>query len=60
MVSTTSATGMPQRSEIENLLNCWIQSKDITLFCGNGCAGAHDEVVKLAEAKSTGSTCVTW
>lgn len=40
---------MPQRSEIEQLAQALNEAKNVTLFCGNGCAGAHDEVVKLAE-----------
>lgn len=40
---------MPQTSEIAKLADALNQSENITLFCGAGCAGAHDEVVKLAE-----------
>ncbi len=40
---------MPQHAEIEKLAEALNQSENITLFCGAGCAGAHDEVIKLAE-----------
>ncbi len=40
---------MPQATEIEKLAQLLNESSNITLMCGNGCAGAHDEVVKLAE-----------
>ncbi|MEY1579192.1 ubiquinone-dependent pyruvate dehydrogenase [Providencia manganoxydans] len=40
---------MPQHSEIAKLADTLNQSTNITLFCGAGCAGAHDEVIKLAE-----------
>jgi pyruvate dehydrogenase (quinone) len=35
----------PDLSRLADLLN---QAKKVTLFCGAGCAGAHDEVVALA------------
>lgn len=40
---------MPQPAEIAKLAEALNQSENITLFCGAGCAGAHDEVIKLAE-----------
>ncbi|KPD03802.1 ubiquinone-dependent pyruvate dehydrogenase [Moellerella wisconsensis] len=40
---------MPQNSEIEKLAQLLNDSKNITLMCGNGCAGAHAEVMALAE-----------
>ncbi|EKT60927.1 ubiquinone-dependent pyruvate dehydrogenase [Providencia sneebia] len=40
---------VPQPTEIEKLAAALNQSENITLFCGAGCAGAHDEVIKLAE-----------
>jgi pyruvate dehydrogenase (quinone) len=37
----------PQLKALADLLN---GAKRVTLFCGRGCAGAHDELMKLAEA----------
>src|SRR5471032_1163362 len=39
----------PNASEMEKLAVALNGAKNITLMCGSGCAGAHDEVVKLAE-----------
>ncbi|MCC3701099.1 ubiquinone-dependent pyruvate dehydrogenase [Rouxiella badensis] len=39
----------PQGSEIAKLAELLNGSSNITLMCGSGCAGAHQEVVKLAE-----------
>ncbi len=39
----------PTASELEKLAAQLNAAKNITLMCGSGCAGAHDEVVKLAE-----------
>ncbi|MBF6635645.1 ubiquinone-dependent pyruvate dehydrogenase [Rouxiella silvae] len=39
----------PALSEIEKLAKLLNDSSNITLMCGSGCAGAHQEVVKLAE-----------
>ncbi|GBU12818.1 pyruvate dehydrogenase [Enterobacterales bacterium] len=39
----------PNPSEMEKLAAALNGAKNITLMCGSGCAGAHDEVVKLAE-----------
>ncbi|MGA9607459.1 MAG: ubiquinone-dependent pyruvate dehydrogenase [Rouxiella badensis] len=39
----------PQGSEIAKLAELLNGSSNITLMCGRGCAGAHQEVVKLAE-----------
>lgn len=36
-------------SELNKLAETLNKAKNITLMCGSGCAGAHDEVVKLAE-----------
>ena len=39
---------IPQEEEINTLANHLQTADKVTLFCGAGCAGAHDEVVKLA------------
>ncbi|MGB9098330.1 ubiquinone-dependent pyruvate dehydrogenase [Erwinia sp.] len=39
----------PQASEMAKLAELLNDSRNITLMCGSGCAGAHAEVVKLAE-----------
>jgi pyruvate dehydrogenase (quinone) len=39
---------VPPKSEIEKLAALLNKGGRITLFCGAGCAGAHDEVVELA------------
>ena len=51
-------------SRLADLLN---SGKRVTLFCGAGCAGAHDEVVALAEKLNApvgysfrGKECVEW
>jgi pyruvate dehydrogenase (quinone) len=40
---------LPNITELETLAEVLNRSKNITLMCGSGCAGAHDEVVQLAE-----------
>lgn len=40
---------VPQQDELETVANILNDTKGITLLCGAGCKGAHDEVVKLAE-----------
>lgn len=40
---------LPNMSEMQKLIEALDGAKNITLMCGSGCAGAHDEVVKLAE-----------
>ena len=39
---------VPNKDELHSLAGLLNNSKRITLFCGAGCAGAHDEVVELA------------
>ena len=39
----------PITSELEQLAEVLNNAHNITLLCGSGCAGAHDEVVALAE-----------
>ena len=41
---------VPQREDIEEMAAHLETGKRITLFCGAGCEGAHDEVVELANA----------
>jgi pyruvate dehydrogenase (quinone) len=38
----------PSPAEIENLAGFLNAASRVTLFCGAGCAGAHDEIVELA------------
>ncbi len=40
---------VPQREDIEEMAAHLETGKRITLFCGAGCEGAHDEVVELAK-----------
>jgi pyruvate dehydrogenase (quinone) len=39
----------PQPTELQKLADLLNGSTNITMMCGSGCAGAHDEVIKLAE-----------
>jgi pyruvate dehydrogenase (quinone) len=39
----------PDVQELEKLAQLLMQSRKATLLCGRGCAGAHDEVIALAE-----------
>ncbi|CAM3612106.1 ubiquinone-dependent pyruvate dehydrogenase [Rahnella bruchi] len=39
----------PQPTELHKLAELLNGSTNITMMCGSGCAGAHDEVIKLAE-----------
>ncbi|MBB5190430.1 pyruvate dehydrogenase (quinone) [Silvimonas terrae] len=41
---------LPAAAELEHMAALLNAGKNITLLCGAGCAGAHDEVVQLAEA----------
>ena len=41
---------VPADSEIQALAALLDQSRRVTLFCGRGCAGAHDELMQLAQA----------
>ncbi|ELP26275.1 ubiquinone-dependent pyruvate dehydrogenase [Pantoea sp. PNT01] len=41
---------LPQPAELTRLAQTLNDASDITLLCGSGCAGAHQEVVALAEA----------
>lgn len=40
---------LPNGTDIDSLAKLLNSSSKITLLCGAGCAGAHDEVVQLAE-----------
>ena len=40
---------VPSAREVSALAETLNAAENITLLCGSGCAGAHDEVVKLAE-----------
>ncbi|MBU9841185.1 ubiquinone-dependent pyruvate dehydrogenase [Rahnella aceris] len=39
----------PQPTELEKLAELLNGATNITMMCGSGCAGAHDEVIRLAE-----------
>ncbi|GLQ96416.1 ubiquinone-dependent pyruvate dehydrogenase [Dyella mobilis] len=39
----------PSDSQLDQLAALLGSGRKVTLFCGRGCAGAHDEVIKLAE-----------
>ncbi|MGF6648400.1 ubiquinone-dependent pyruvate dehydrogenase [Paraburkholderia sp. GAS82] len=41
---------IPATADIDRLADLLNSSKDVTLLCGSGTAGAHDEVVALAQA----------
>jgi pyruvate dehydrogenase (quinone) len=41
-------TVLPDERELDALADLLNSSAKVTLFCGRGCAGAHDEVVQLA------------
>jgi pyruvate dehydrogenase (quinone) len=40
---------VPQADDIDEMVRLLDAGRKITVFCGAGCAGAHDEVVALAE-----------
>ena len=44
------ATLLPAAADIDRLAELLNQAEGVTLLCGSGCAGAHDEVVALADA----------
>jgi pyruvate dehydrogenase (quinone) len=44
----TPPTIQPSDAELRGLANLLNSGKRVTLFCGAGCRGAHDEVVELA------------
>ncbi|ROL77635.1 pyruvate oxidase [Pseudomonas protegens] len=41
---------LPAPHDLDKLVELLSQSKAVTLLCGSGCAGAHDQVVALADA----------
>jgi pyruvate dehydrogenase (quinone) len=41
---------LPREDELAKLARLLNDSQAVTILCGSGCAGAHDEVVKLAGA----------
>jgi pyruvate dehydrogenase (quinone) len=45
-----SALTRPSDSDLDRLVELLNESERITLLCGAGCAGAHDELLKLGEA----------
>ena len=40
---------IPQQTELAKLAELLNGATNITMMCGSGCAGAHDEVIRLAE-----------
>lgn len=46
---TASPSVMPAAADMDRLVQLLDTSKTVTLLCGSGCAGAHDEVVALAD-----------
>ena len=58
---------VPNQDDITELLSHIQEGKRITLFCGAGCQGAHDQVVELATKLQApvvpafrGKECVEW
>ena len=49
-VSTLAPAHVPHPQQVSALADLINEAKKITLFCGAGTAGAHDEVMALAEA----------
>jgi len=43
-------TVVPAQEQLDALVDLLNGSSRTTLFCGRGCAGAHDQVIQLAEA----------
>ncbi|RLU14611.1 ubiquinone-dependent pyruvate dehydrogenase, partial [Pseudomonas prosekii] len=41
---------LPAPDDLDRMVELLSQSKAVTLLCGAGCAGAHDQVVALADA----------
>lgn len=41
---------LPAEQDLQRLTEILESSKKVTLLCGSGCAGAHDQVVALADA----------
>ncbi|SIO62687.1 ubiquinone-dependent pyruvate dehydrogenase [Paraburkholderia phenazinium] len=48
--ASAPATLLPAAADIDRLATLLNQAEGVTLLCGSGCAGAHDEVVALADA----------
>ncbi|MFM0156505.1 ubiquinone-dependent pyruvate dehydrogenase [Paraburkholderia sediminicola] len=48
-VETDPPTLLPSASDVSRLADILNASKAVTLLCGSGCEGAHDEVVALAD-----------
>ncbi len=47
---TAPAVVVPEEAELDRLASLLNGSGAVTILCGSGCAGAHDEVVRLADA----------
>ena len=48
-LASSSPRVLPAEDELDRLAGLLEESDAITLLCGSGCAGAHDEVVALAD-----------
>ena len=49
-LETAPSVVVPEERELDRLAGLLNNSAAVTMLCGSGCAGAHDEVVGLAEA----------
>ena len=49
-LALAAPTIAPEAEELEQLASMLNDARRITLFCGRGCAGAHAELMQLAEA----------
>ena len=48
-LETAPSVMVPEERELDRLAGLLNSSAAVTMLCGSGCAGAHDEVVALAE-----------
>jgi pyruvate dehydrogenase (quinone) len=48
-LSTAQPVVRPADTDLARLADLLNEARRVTLFCGSGCSGAHDEVVALAE-----------
>jgi len=50
VLSLDASVTIPEAGQIDRLAQLLNRSEAVTLLCGSGCEGAHDEVVALADA----------
>jgi len=50
VLSLDASVTLPEAGQIDRLAQLLNRSEAVTLLCGSGCEGAHDEVVALADA----------